>query len=126
MMRLTLIWTMLAVALAGSCATASSAPVATPHTRPGEVFRDCADCPELVVIPGGSFLRGSPKAAPGFFVIEGPQHRVSVKQFAIGRFHVTRGQWAAFVAATKRETADGCAWTPTPKGDPKGSWKVLG
>ena len=125
-MRLTAISILLAVALTGAVVTASSAPVATPHSRPGESFRDCADCPELVVLPGGTFTMGSPKDEPGFFEIEGPQHQVTIKQFAAGKYHVTRGQWAAFVAATKRVTADGCAWTPTPKGDPKGSWKILG
>ena len=28
--------------------------------KPGAVFKDCDDCPEMVVIPAGSFLMGSP------------------------------------------------------------------
>jgi formylglycine-generating enzyme required for sulfatase activity len=28
----------------------------------GEIFRDCAKCPEMVVVPAGSFTMGSPKS----------------------------------------------------------------
>jgi uncharacterized protein (TIGR02246 family) len=99
---------------------------------PGQTFRDCAGCPEMVVIPAGSFTMGSPVNEPGRFDIEGPQHGVSVRQFAVGKFDVTRGQWADFVSATNRETPRGCAWTgrseikPPWATDPDGSWRNLG
>ncbi len=47
------------VAIAVS-ATAS----AQDHLKPGETFRDCPDCPEMVVIPAGSFMMGSPASEP--------------------------------------------------------------
>ncbi len=47
------------VALAVS-ATAS----AQERLKPGETFRDCAECPEMVVIPAGSFMMGSPASEP--------------------------------------------------------------
>ena len=76
----------------------------------GETFRDCPDCPEMVVIPSGSFMMGSPESETERWEDwEGPVHRVSVRQpFALGRHEVTRGQYAAFVRATGRKQADGC------------------
>ena len=61
-------------------------------------FRDCADCPEMVVIPPGSFVMGSSvdeRQREGviekFFERKGPQHRVSLsKPFAMGRHEITR------------------------------------
>jgi formylglycine-generating enzyme required for sulfatase activity len=54
--------------------------------------------------------------------------RVSVRQFAAGKCDVTRGQWAAFVSATARETRGGCFFTGRSgsKPDPAGSWRDVG
>jgi formylglycine-generating enzyme required for sulfatase activity len=58
---------------------------------PGQLFKDCGDCPEMVVIPAGSFDMGSNKDAS-----EQPVHRVTIaRAFAIGRTEVTQGQWKA-------------------------------
>ena len=82
---------------------AAGAPSVGP--RDGEVFRDCPSCPEMVVIPAGAFLMGSP---PGQGVEQTqPQRRVRVKRFALGRYEVTRAEYAAFVASTGRE-GNGC------------------
>jgi len=91
-------------------------------------FRDCPQCPEMVVIPSGTFMIGSPADEKGRYVDEEPRRRISIQQFAAGKFDVTRGEWTAFVAATKRETARGCAWTGRTKqdSDPEGSWRNLG
>ena len=53
-----------------------SPPSADPprRRRPGDVFRDCAECPEMVVLPGGGL--------------------------ALGRYEVTVGEYRAFVLAT--------------------------
>lgn len=40
--------------------------------HPGQIFRDCPDCPEMVVIPAGSFTMGSPASEPGRYDTEGP------------------------------------------------------
>jgi formylglycine-generating enzyme required for sulfatase activity len=62
-------------------------------------FKDCADCPEMVMIPAGSFLMGSvPSARSGDKAFkpaadEQPQHSVRIKAFAIGKFEVTQAQW---------------------------------
>ena len=70
----------------------STAPVPTDSARtdfkPGDTFRDCADCAELVVIPAGTFDMGSPSE------YENPTHRVTIaKPFAIGRHEVTFSEW---------------------------------
>ena len=75
--------------------------------RDGEVFRDCPSCPELVAIPAGEFLMGSPAGEEGRFDNEGVTRRVGglqfevgVQRFALGRREVTRAQYAAFASAT--------------------------
>ena len=64
-------------------------------SRPVEAFRDCPSCPEMVVIPAGSFMMGSPAADEGRFDSEGPQHRVTVRSFALGVTEVTFDEWEA-------------------------------
>jgi formylglycine-generating enzyme required for sulfatase activity len=81
----------------------------------------------LVVIPAGTFMMGSPANEPGSSDIEDPQHRVTVQHFAAGKFDVTRGQWAEFVSATKRETPAGCSYSGFPKEkENTASWRNLG
>ncbi len=64
----------------------------------GETFRDCADCPEMVVIPAGSFMMGSPAGEAGRYDDEGPRHRVTIpRAFALGKYEVTFAEWDACV-----------------------------
>lgn len=89
---------------------ASCAAVMLVGAAPNATFRDCPDCPEMVRIPAGSFMMGSPDSEPGRFADdEGPQHRVTIPAFAVATTPVTRGEYAAFVAATHRADGDGCA-----------------
>ena len=63
-----------------------AAPVA------GKTFKDCADCPEMVELPAGSFDMGSNDGEPE----EKPVHTVTIaKPFAIGKTEVTQQQWHA-------------------------------
>jgi len=62
---------------------------------PGTSTRDCPECPELVVMPGGSFWMGSPPGTQGAQANEMPQHRVEVSSFARGKHEVTQDQWTA-------------------------------
>ena len=68
--------------------------------RPGRVFRDdCAGCPELVVVPAGSFMMGSPPSEEGRYGDEGPRHRVTIPSaFAVGVYEVTFSEWDACVS----------------------------
>ncbi len=75
----------------------------------GKVFKDCPDCPELVVIPAGSYTMGSPPGEAANTDDERPQHQVTLaKSFALGKTHVTRGQFAAFVTATGYQAGGSC------------------
>jgi formylglycine-generating enzyme required for sulfatase activity len=57
--------------------------------EPGELFRDCESCPELVVVPPGDFVMGSNDTP-----YEKPEHPISIrKPFAIGRREVTFAEW---------------------------------
>ena len=60
-------------------------------------FRDCRSCPEMVVIPAGTFMMGSPVSEEGRHDDEGPQHEVTVKSFALGVKEVTFDEWGACV-----------------------------
>ena len=72
------------------------------------VFSDCDGCPELVSIPAGTFMMGSPASEPDREDDEGPVRRVTVGAFALGRTEVTRAEYAAFVAATGHGSGGGC------------------
>jgi formylglycine-generating enzyme required for sulfatase activity len=62
-------------------------------------FRDCPECPEMVLIPTGSFIMGSPANEPERQSYENPQHQMTiVKPFAVGKFTVTFAEWDACVA----------------------------
>ena len=66
----------------------------------GEVFRDCEACPEMVVVPSGSFMMGSPESDENWVPWEGPQHRVTIDYpFAVGVYEVTFEEWDACVVA---------------------------
>ncbi len=59
----------------------------------GATFRDCARCPEMVVIPAGSFVMGSPEIEVGRDKDEG-QHKVTIRYpFAVSKYPVTWDQW---------------------------------
>jgi formylglycine-generating enzyme required for sulfatase activity len=65
----------------------------------GDVFKECADCPAMVVVPEGSFTMGSP-ASEGGDDDEHPQHVVKIAhEFAVGKFDVTKDEFVAFVRA---------------------------
>jgi len=82
--------------------TASMQQPIKPHKplKPGTSFRDCDDvCPEMVVVPAGSFMMGSPSSEKGRNSDEGPQRRVTIsKPFAVGKYEVTWDEWEACVA----------------------------
>jgi formylglycine-generating enzyme required for sulfatase activity len=69
--------------------------------KPGGSFRECArDCPEMVVVPAGSFTMGSPATEKDRDPThEGPQHEVTItKPFAVSKFLVTFADWDACVS----------------------------
>ena len=92
--------------------------------RPGsgrsEWFIDCPSCPEMIVVPSGRFIMGSPKDEKdrdwnfrrlfGYEVAEEQQTTITIsKPLAVARFPVTRGEFAAFASATNHQAVQGCA-----------------
>jgi formylglycine-generating enzyme required for sulfatase activity len=91
-------------------------PPAPPVTAvPSRNFKDCTDCPEMVVVPAGSFAMGSNLETINLLHSdrythsavkykpekEGPEHSVTIpKAFAVGKFEVTVAQFTSFVRAT--------------------------
>src|SRR6185312_3741961 len=111
------------------------APGRTP--APGRSFRDCSKgCPEMVGVAPGSFIMGAPageeerenwpKERRGYAT---PQHVVTIRyKFAIGKFDVTRDEYAQFVAETHRPDPEGCS-SLSASGDfiaTKGDWRSPG
>src|SRR5512137_46175 len=128
-------WAALAlVAIVGAAGTPVRAASAAPESRrgvpPGATFRDCADCPQMVVVPAGRYTMGSV-----------PEHRVETEQpaelqpveiaierpFALGKYEVTRREFARFVAATGYAVAPGCRTSTAPRArfddDPPRPWR---
>jgi formylglycine-generating enzyme required for sulfatase activity len=65
--------------------------------KPGDTaFKECTDCPAMVVVPAGNFMMGSPETEKGRDPDEGPQHRVTVAgPFAVAKFELTFAEWDA-------------------------------
>lgn len=104
---------------------------------PRSVFRDCAECPEMAIVPAGHFIMGSSPAEKswaashgttmGSVADEAPRHNVSLPSFAMGKYDVTRGEYAAFVRETGHSTSDGCGrdsfkWEKRPEAHLAASW----
>jgi len=53
---------------------------------------------EMVMIPSGSFMMGSPETEEGSTDDERPQHQVTIKAFCLGKYQVTQAQWKAVAA----------------------------
>jgi formylglycine-generating enzyme required for sulfatase activity len=94
-------------------ADAASAPLVA-------ASRDCDACPEMVSIPGGEFMMGTPAGDSERGDNELPQRVVRVKPFALGKTEVTVAQWREFARASGYQTqaernvqAQGCnTWEP--------------
>jgi len=62
---------------------------------PGVTFKDCSNCPKMVIIPAGSFQMGSNESSN-----EQPIHRVTIAEpFAIGQYEVTWAQYQPCIDA---------------------------
>jgi formylglycine-generating enzyme required for sulfatase activity len=115
---------------------AAAALQAARGERPGQSFRDCPNCPEMVIVPAGRFEMGSSAAErqrldvpPRIAEHEQPQHVVTiVKPFALGKFEVTRGEFRTFVRATNFNTPRGCLTRVDgrPTANPELSWETPG
>jgi len=124
--------------------------------RPGQVFRDCPDCPVMVAIPPGEFMMGITEVgkklsahfddnnlkeydelhslrklfdAPKAIYWEAPRHPVRISSaFALGKYEVTRGEYAAFVRNTGRPSDGDCLRVSLRSGNltRDGTWRSPG
>ena len=83
-------------------------------TRPrpwlaGEAFRDCPTCPELVVVPAGTFQMGC-VSGRGCVDDELPVHAVRVASFALSKYEVTFEDYERFATATGRRQPSDWGW----------------
>jgi formylglycine-generating enzyme required for sulfatase activity len=75
------------------------------------IVQDCPQCPELVLIPSGSFAMGSTELSD----FESPVHQVTIRRsFYIGRYEVTFDEWDACIADK------GCTYRPDDRGAGRG------
>jgi formylglycine-generating enzyme required for sulfatase activity len=95
--------------------------IAEEISKPKHSFRECDCCPEMLMIPAGSFVMGSPDDEKNRASNEGPQHRVTfARPFAVGRFAVTFDEWDACV------TDGGCnGYSPNDGGWGRGRRPVI-
>ena len=116
----------------------AAAAVAAHRTAPARLpdrnlssFHDCDECPDMVLVPGGQFEMGSPANEPGRYDEEGPQRTVHIRAIGVGKYPITRRQWAHFASTTHRVTKTGCAYSALPSNGPHGfndaaTWRTLG
>jgi formylglycine-generating enzyme required for sulfatase activity len=88
--------------LAGLSAAGNAVPLSPNRERalgPKDSFKECDVCPEMVVVPAGSFAMGSPTNEEGSTADELPQHAVTfARPFAVARFALTFDEWDACAA----------------------------
>ena len=102
----------------------------------GSVFKDCPDCPEMVVIPSGEFVMAGKTSAdrrqgelrPPAQGALGTTRIVNIQRFALSAYDVTKAEYAAFVRETHRTAGSGCyTWRyGTWINDPRKSWRNPG
>lgn len=118
-------------------------PAPTPQPEPqkpavaaARTFRDCPNCPEMVVVPAGSFQMGTAPGENQRYQVpateserdEPPRQVTFVKPFALGKVDITYGQFAAFAHTVGFDPSAGCQtvignnWVPQPRA----SWEDPG
>lgn len=93
-----------AALLLASLALAASSTEHCESVEVGDRFRDCDECPEMVVIPSGRFKQGAPGRESGGGAAEGPVGEVQIERFSLGRTELTRGEYRRFIDATGYRT----------------------
>jgi len=75
---------------------------------PPKTFRDCPSCPEMVVVPAGSFVMGTPDTARSGPNDSGndkekPARTLQMKSFSLGKYEVTQAEWVAIMGNNPSE-----------------------
>ncbi|MGQ0384896.1 MAG: formylglycine-generating enzyme family protein [Gammaproteobacteria bacterium] len=119
-----------AALLALLIAAPATLPAAEPQRPAGTAFRSCDACPEMIVVPAGQFVMGTPGARPAAGAAGAEREAAVVRiprAFAIGRHEVTRAQYGRFIADSGHEPRAGCrTWDPALSrfnDDARRSWR---
>ena len=100
------------LSLAGVLTPALSASPADTGLKPGDSFRDCPDCPLMVVVPSGAFDMGAERTSlmrDGSLRPHGPVRRIRIERpFAVARFELSETEFADFAADTGHRLASDC------------------
>jgi formylglycine-generating enzyme required for sulfatase activity len=100
-------------------------PVNLATLKPKDEFQDCATCPRMIVIPAGSYERGGQEEELSKLGVPKdmaerhmPKHTVVIdRPLVLGRYKVTRREFAAFVREAGYKISKGCYWFD------QGQWK---
>jgi formylglycine-generating enzyme required for sulfatase activity len=96
--------------------------IADASLKPGDVKRDCSSqaCPEMVALPPGDFMMGSPETENDRSKDEGPQRKVTIaKPFLVSKYEVTFAEWDACYKA------GGCSFQANDVGWGRGNRPVI-
>ena len=96
-------------AASGIAGAGGNAVAGDARRQPGEVFRDCEDCPEMVVVPGGRFRMGC-VSGQDCEDTELPVHEVQVRSFALSKYEVLFEEYDRFADATGRRRPSDAGW----------------
>jgi formylglycine-generating enzyme required for sulfatase activity len=84
-------------ALAQPAASARASSRKSAPVKQGQSIKECRNCPELIVLPSGTFMMGSPADEPERRENEVYQRVTIARTFAMGKTEVTWDQWEACV-----------------------------
>lgn len=94
-------------AMASPSPNPSTIAPSLPLSTAGRGFRDCPDCPEMIVLHSGSFDMGSHDGGAD----ENPVHRVTLsRSFSIAKYEVSFAEWDSCASA------GGCRYKPNDQG----------
>ena len=97
--------------------------------KAGDTFKDCDDCPEMVVIPPGSFRMGDLSGDGEMDVKPVREVRIGYS-FAAGKFEVTQDEWVAVMGSNPsrfmggRNPVDNVSWWDAKAFVAKLSWET--
>jgi formylglycine-generating enzyme required for sulfatase activity len=74
----------------------------------GAESKECSNCPKMLAVQGGTFMMGAARGERDATPYEQPQKKITIKSFSIGKFDVTREQFAAFVRSAHYQPIDRC------------------
>ncbi|MGW8370098.1 MAG: formylglycine-generating enzyme family protein, partial [Gammaproteobacteria bacterium] len=108
-------------------ASAQTSVAADSALQPGETFKDCRNCPEMIVLPAGSFMLGSPPDEALRRDNEEQKQIAFAHEFAMSRTPVTWDQWEACVRDTWCDgIAVDTALSTLPSGEPNPDYHDYG